>query len=78
MGAIMNDSDTRDRVIKLEAEFGHMKATIDGMNAKVTTMHELMLQGQGVAKVSRWMGPGLSAVIAFAVSQLGGFIHLPK
>ncbi|WP_160310436.1 hypothetical protein [Microvirga vignae] len=52
-------------------------ATIESMNVKVTTMNELMLQGQG-AKVSRWIGPGLSAVIAFSVSQLGGFIHRPK
>lgn len=74
----MSDTDTRDRVIRLETELAHAVRKIDSMDTKVTEMHDLLLQGQGAAKVSRWIGHGLSAAIAFAVSHLGGFIHLPK
>ena len=71
-------SDTRDRVIRLETELAHAVRTIDGINTKVTTMHELMLQGQGAAKASRWIGHGLTVVVAFLVSQLGGYFHLSR
>src|SRR5215218_308429 len=33
-------TDTRDRVISLECDLAHAVRTIDGINAKVTTMHE--------------------------------------
>ena len=71
-------SDTRDRVIRVEADLAHALKTIDGMNTKVTAMHELMLQGKGAAKASRWIGHGLTVVVAFLVSQLGGYFHLPR
>src|SRR5215217_7760373 len=62
-------TDTRDRVIRLECDLAHAVRTIDGINAKVTTMHELMLQGAGAVRASRWIGHGMTAGIAFVVSQ---------
>jgi hypothetical protein len=37
-------TDTRDRVIKLEADLEHMSRTVNGMAAKVDQMHELLQQ----------------------------------
>jgi hypothetical protein len=71
-------TDTRDRVIRLECDLAHAVRTIDGINEKVTTMHDLLLQGRGAARVSRWFGHGVTIVIAFVVSQFGGYFHLPR
>ena len=65
-------------MIRLECELAHAVRTIDRIAEKVTTMHELMLQGTGAARVSRWLGHGLTVVVAFVVSQFGGWVHLPR
>lgn len=44
---------------------------------KVDEMHELMLEARGAARAARWIGHGLTAAIAFTVSTLGGYLHLP-
>lgn len=78
MGATMNDSDTRDRVIAQGVMLEALQKQVNGMDTKVTAMHELLLQGRGMVRAGRWVTPVLSAVIAFAVSQFGGFIHLTR
>jgi hypothetical protein len=69
---------TRDRVIRLGAELACAMRTLDSVAGKVTTMHELMLQATGAAKAGRWIGHGLTVVVAFVVSQFGGWVHLPR
>ncbi|PSJ60733.1 hypothetical protein [Pseudaminobacter soli (ex Li et al. 2025)] len=59
----MSDTtDTRDRVIRLEAEVAHQTKTIEAMDTKVTEMHDLLMAAKG----ARW------AIIAAA--SVGGFI----
>ncbi|WP_262298383.1 hypothetical protein [Microvirga sesbaniae] len=74
----MTDTDTRDRVIAQGVLLAALEKKMDVMDAKVTAMHELLLQGKGVARAGRWVGPLVSALVAFAVSQLGGFISFPR
>ncbi len=56
------ETDTRDRVIRLEAEVESLSEKVTSMDAKVTAMHELLLQAKG----ARWF--------LIAAAGLGGFI----
>lgn len=54
--------DTRDRVIRLEAEVEGLKKTVDGMSAKVSEMHAILQQAKG------------ARYIVVVAAGLGGFI----
>ncbi|MCA0402154.1 MAG: hypothetical protein LCH38_15235 [Proteobacteria bacterium] len=54
--------DTRERLIRLEAEVEHLTATVATVAAKVDAMHELLTQARG----ARW--------VIFALVPLGGFL----
>jgi hypothetical protein len=56
------ETDTRDRVIRLEAEVEALGEKVSAMDVKVTAMHELLLQAKG----ARWL--------LIAAAGLGGFI----
>jgi hypothetical protein len=56
------ETDTRDRVIRLEAEVESLGEKVTAMDVKVTAMHELLLQAKG----ARWF--------LIAAAGLGGFI----
>lgn len=59
----MSDTtDTRDRVIRLEAEVAHQTQKIEAMADQVSEMHNLIMQAKG----ARW------AILAAA--SVGGFI----
>jgi hypothetical protein len=73
----MSDTDTRDRVIGLERDLTHTRIAVDAMSKKVDELHSLMLQGKGAVHLAKWTTPAIAAVVAFAVSQLGGYLHLP-
>ncbi len=75
----MNDiqTDTRDRLIQVETNLKHAVAELEDMGKKLTTLHELMLQARGAAAAGRWAGHGLTAVIAFGVSQAGALASWP-
>ncbi len=60
------ETDTRDRVIRLEAQMEHMTATIDRMAGQLTEMHDLLQQARG----ARW----LLVVVAMAIGAAGGFL----
>jgi hypothetical protein len=49
-------------VIRLEGELAHVVRTIDS------------IAGKG----EQWIGHGLTVVVAFVVSQFGGWVHLPR
>jgi len=53
--------DTRDRVIRLEAELEHVAEKLDDVHAKVTELHDLMNQAKGV----KWLLLVLAAVAGF-------------
>lgn len=56
------ESDTRDRVIRLEAEVESLSEKVTSMDVKVTAMHDLLLQARG----AKWF--------IFAAAGVGGFI----
>lgn len=72
----MNPStDTRDRVIRLEAEVEAMSKTVESMSKKVTEMHELLQQAKG----ARWAILLMAAAGGFISAKLSTFIPwLPK
>lgn len=43
--------DTRDRVIRMEGKVEQLELKIDDLDAKVTEMHQLLVQAKG----ARWM-----------------------
>ena len=55
-------SDTRDRVIALEADVKHLSAKVDDMADKVKEMHELLVQARGL----RWF--------ILTAAAVGGFV----
>ncbi|MGY3622367.1 hypothetical protein [Bradyrhizobium sp. USDA 10063] len=65
--------DTRDRVIRLEANLEHATAKIDDMQAKVNAMHDLLMQAKGM----RWLIVGMAAVAGFIASFASKYLHLP-
>lgn len=56
------ETDTRDRVIRLEAEVESLGEKVTAMDAKVTAMHELLLKAKG----AQWF--------IFLAAGIGGFI----
>lgn len=56
------ESDTRDRVIRLETEVGHLRTTVESMDAKLTELTTILQQARG----ARWV-----LVVSVAI---GGFI----
>lgn len=59
------ETDTRDRVIRLEAQVEHMAATVERMAGQLTEMHDLLQQARG----ARWLLVGVAMLIGAA----GGF-----
>jgi hypothetical protein len=73
----MSDTtDTRDRVIRLEEQMRAMREEQDEMSAKVTEMHQLLLQARGAKWVVITLWVVLGAVIVKA-TELLGFINWP-
>ncbi|MBP2147387.1 hypothetical protein [Xanthobacter flavus] len=60
------ETDTRDRVIRLETQMEHMEKTLANMSTKVDSMHALLQQARG----ARWFLVGIAMVIGAA----GGFL----
>lgn len=71
LGAEMSDqTDTRDRVIKLESDLRHLTDAVDGMSAKVTDMHNLLQQAKG----ARWIIITAAAIGGFLSAKLAAFM----
>jgi hypothetical protein len=58
--------DTRDRVIRLEAEVQNLEDKVSGMSRKVDEMHAILLQAKG----ARWVIVGSAAIAGFIASFL--------
>jgi len=71
LGAIMSDqTDTRDRVIKLESDLKHLTDSVESMSAKVTAMHDLLNQARG----ARWLILTAAALGGFISAKLAAFV----
>ncbi|MFG1454462.1 hypothetical protein V5F44_19740 [Xanthobacter sp. V2C-8] len=58
--------DTRDRVIRLEAQVEHMAETVERMARQLEELHTLLQQARG----ARWLLVGVAMLIGAA----GGFL----
>lgn len=72
------DTDTRDRVIRLESVVEAQAKTIEDMNAKVTEMHLLLMQAKG----AKYVIVGSAAIAGFVAAKLSTILpwlqNLPK
>jgi hypothetical protein len=66
-----------ERLAILETQLATVLARVESNTGKLDSIHDLVQQGHGAAKAARWVGHGVTAAIAFGVSQLGGALHLP-
>jgi hypothetical protein len=71
LGAAMTDqTDTRDRVIKLESDLRHLTDSVESMSTKVTAMHDLLQQARG----ARWLILTAAALGGFVSAKLAAFM----
>jgi hypothetical protein len=71
LGAAMTDqTDTRDRVIKLESDLRHLTDSVESMSTKVTAMHDLLQQARG----ARWLILTAAAIGGFVSAKLAAFV----
>lgn len=62
--------DTRERMVRLEAEVEHMTDQVTDMQKKVNAMHDLLMQARGM----RWMIVVLAAAGGFAADIAMKFV----
>lgn len=65
-----DQTDTRDRVIKLESDLRHLTESVENMSAKVTAMHDLLNQAKG----ARWIIITAAAIGGFLSAKLAAFM----
>ena len=63
----MPEDDTRERLIKLESEFGHMEKKLDQVSKQVTEMHEILIGARG----AKWAIMLIVAIAGFFAGKLG-------
>jgi hypothetical protein len=66
----MSADDTRDRMIRLEAEVEHITTQLTDMQKKVNAMHDLLMQARGM----RWLIVAMAATSGFMASFATKFI----
>lgn len=59
--------DTRDRLIKLEAEFAHMETKLDQVSEQVREMHEILIGAKG----AKWAIMLVVGIAGFFAGKLG-------
>lgn len=65
----MIDTDTRDRVIRMEAEVDNLEKKVDGMSKKIDDMHDVLMAAKGARYV-------IAAAAAFAGGVAGFLVKL--
>lgn len=58
--------DTRDRVIRVEAEIDSVKEDITDIKVKVDVMYEVLMQAKG----AQWLLLGTAAFLGFLASMI--------
>lgn len=66
------NNDTRDRVIKAQAELDSLQKTLDDMKVKVDEMYSVMMQARG----AQWLLLGTAALLGFMASLITKFLPL--
>ena len=64
--------DTRDRVIRLEAQLEHMAEQLDKMVTTVSSMHDLLQQARG----AKWIIVGSAAIGGALAGKFASFASL--
>jgi hypothetical protein len=65
-----DQTDTRDRVIKLESDVSHLTTTVEEMAGHVREMRDLLNQAKGV----KWMVLTAAAIGGFISAKIGVII----
>ena len=68
--------DTRDRVIRMEAELDNLERQVTGMSSKIDDMHDVLMQARGARYVIAGAAAIAGGVAGFLVKFLpisGGF-----
>ena len=60
------DDTPRERLARLETKVEHLSQSLTDTHAKVTEMHELLLQAKG----ARWVIVGIAGVAGYVASYL--------
>jgi hypothetical protein len=64
------DDTPRERLARVETEVTHIKENLEAANKKLDTLHDLMMQGQGGAKVFRWATVAVAGVTGYCATYL--------
>jgi len=65
-----------ERITRLEANVDHVSKTVDEIRQTQIKIVAAMDEARGQAKAAKAIGHTITAFVAFAVSQFGGFLHL--
>jgi hypothetical protein len=66
----MSADDTRDRMIRLEAEVRHVTDQLNDVQLKVDAMHDLLMQAKGMKYLIMMMATVGGALSALAVKYI--------
>lgn len=67
----MTPDDTRDRVIRLEAEVEHISAQLTEMSTKVSAMHDVLMQAKG----AKWVVVVAAAIVGGITSWIASVFN---
>jgi hypothetical protein len=74
----MIDTDTRDRVIRMEAEVDNLEKKVDHMSQKIDDMHDVLMQARGARYVIAASAAVAGGIAGFIVKFLPFTHSLPK
>lgn len=72
------ETDTRDRVIRLEADFQNLEEKVSDMSRKVTQMHEVLMQAKGARYVIVAAAAIGGSIAGFLVKFIPWTANLPR
>jgi hypothetical protein len=68
---------TIERIARLETKLDHVSRMVDELRTTQLGIVASMNEARGAARAARVIGHAVTALIAFAVSQFGAYLHLP-
>jgi tetrahydromethanopterin S-methyltransferase subunit G len=74
----MIDTDTRDRVIRMEAEVDNLEKKVDDMSKKIDDMHDVLMQARGARYILAGAAALAGGVTGFLVKVIPFSHSLPK
>jgi hypothetical protein len=72
------DSDTRDRVIRMEAEVDNLEKKVDHMSTKIDDMHDVLMQARGARYILAASAAVAGGIAGFLVKITPFTNSLPK